>query len=107
MIMAGTVFLGVAGMASLSMAMEKHHEQVWSNSRLTVQRAWAMRATGGLLLFVAAVLAVRMQGATMGLTLWVMEVSLASVCVGLLLSYAPRLLPWLAVSGLLAAWLAA
>ncbi len=107
MIMAATIFLGMTGMASLSMAMEKHHEQIWGNTRLTVQRAWAMRAAGWLLLLAAAALAVRMQGATMGLTLWVMEVSLASVCVGLLLSYAPRLLPWLAVGGLLAAWLAA
>lgn len=105
MITAGTVFLGLAGMASLSMAMEKHHDQIWEQVRLTAWRARALRAAGWMLLFVAAGLAVRLQGASMGLTLWIMEIGLAAVCVGLLLSYAPRALPWLAGASLLAAWI--
>jgi len=92
---ATTVLLGVAGMAALSMAMEKHHEQIWGKTALASRRVWVLRAAGCLLLIVAAVLAVRGQGVSMGLTLWVMEISLAAVGVGLLLSYTPRVLPWL------------
>lgn len=105
MIAAGTVFLGMAGMASLSMAMERHHEQIWGKARLTLARVWTLRAAGWLLLILAAVWAVRLQGASMGLTLWVMGIGLAAVCVGLLLSYVPRVVPWLAAAALLAAWL--
>jgi len=105
MITAGTVFLGMAGMASLSMAMEKHHEQIWGGNRLAAWRAWGFRSAGWLLLVIAAMLAVRLQGASMGLTLWAMEISLAAVCVGFVLSYAPRLLPWLTAAALLAAWM--
>lgn len=104
MITASTMCLGAAGMASLCLAMERHHERVWSNTRLAARHAWALRTAGWLLLIVAAVLAVLRQGASMGLTLWVMEISLAAVCVGLLLSYAPRLLPLTAASALLVAW---
>lgn len=100
MIMAGTVWLGVAGMASLSMAMQRHHEQIWGR---VPQKAWwgrTLRVAGWLLLIVAGAITVRKEGASMGLTLWTMEISLAAVCVGLLLSYAPRWLPWLAAVAL-------
>ncbi|GEM_PF-2296698 len=104
MIAAGAMLLGVAGMASLSMAMERHHEQIWGKARLQVWRVWALRAVGWALLITAAVATVRLQGTSMGLTLWAMEISLAAVCVGLLLSYVPRVLPWLLAAALLAAW---
>lgn len=100
MILAGTVWLGVAGMASLSMAMQRHHEQIWGRVPQKVWWGRMLRAAGSLLLIVAAVITVRQQGASMGLTLWTMEISLAAVCVGLLLSYAPRGLPWLAAVAL-------
>lgn len=106
MMAAGTVFLGVAGMATLSMAMERHHEQIWGKAKLTLRRVWTLRALGWLLLVLAAVLAVRLQGASIGLTLWMMEIGLAAICVGLLLSYVPRVIPWLAAAALLAAWIA-
>lgn len=99
---ATTVLLGVAGMAALSMAMERHHEQIWGKAALAARRVWVLRAAGWLLLITAAVLAVRAQGASMGLTLWAMEISLAAVGVGLLLSYTPRVLPWLTGAILLA-----
>ncbi len=105
MTLTSTVFLGIAGMASLGMAMERHHEQIWEGTALTKQRGWVLRAAGWLLLALAAVLTVRLQGASMGITLWVMEIGLASACVALLLSYAPRMLPWLAITALLAGWI--
>lgn len=107
MITAATVLMSMAGMASLSMAMERHHEQIWGRTSLAARRVWLLRGAGWLLLIAAAVMAMRLQGASMGLTLWAMEISLAAVCVGLLLSYAPRVLPWLAGAALLGSWAAA
>lgn len=105
MIMISGVLLGMASMATLSMAMERHHEQIWGKAVLAATRVWVLRAIGWGLMLLAAVLAVRLQGATIGLTYWLMEISLAAVCIGLLLSYAPRVVPWLAAAALLAAYL--
>ena len=99
----GTLLLGVVGMASIGMSMERHHEQIWGKAKPGKPRVWGLRTLGYLDLILAAVWAVSQQGASMGLTFWVMAIGLAAVCVGLLFSYVPRVLPWLTVLALVGA----
>jgi len=96
--------LGFAGMAALSLGMDRHYEQVFGGEPGRCRLA-ALRLFGALLLALALEPAVKAYGASVGAATWAAELTLGAVAVALLLSYAPRtLLPLAPASAALAAW---
>lgn len=86
--------LAYAGMASLSLGMEKHYVQA-RGSDLTASRKKLFKATGWSLLILAVLPAIYGWGLTIGIVVWTGFVSLAAISVVLVLSYFPRQLIWL------------
>jgi hypothetical protein len=78
-----------AGMAALSLAMDRHAEQVHGRSPRAAWRG-ALRLLGALLLALAAVPCVRAWGASVGVVVWLGLLSAGALLLVLLLPYAPR-----------------
>jgi len=98
--------IGVPGFAALSMAMERHREQVFGR-RLTSASAWPWRTAGCMLLFLSLFACARAWSPSVAITAWLGALSFAAVSVGLLLAYRARwLLPLSAMLLALAAALA-
>ena len=95
--MSGLVWTGVAllaafgGFVALSLAMDRHHEQVFGRGvGLPTRRRRALRAvgTGGLAVSLGACLAA--HGPSQGWVLWAGVLTLAAMGQVLALAFAPR-----------------
>ena len=86
--------LSMAGMAALSLGMNKHHEQVFGGIS-TTRRTGLFRLLGWLLLALAVIPCVHLYGISIGLATWAAELTMAALVTMLLISYKPRLLLWL------------
>jgi len=76
---------------SLSLAMNRHFQQVWPQQKLSPRMATLLRNSGWLLLILTLVYCAKLTGVAVGLVL-ALGLFSAAVCVlTLLLHYAPRL----------------
>lgn len=100
--------LAFAGFAALCLSMERHAKQVIGAVLLPPRRRLAAAAGWGLLALSLAP-ALQRYGVSVGITAWLGFLGFAAVAVGLLLSYAPRQIRYLApaalVVGVNLAWL--
>lgn len=82
--------LSYAGMAGLSLAMDRHDEQVMGHSE--VPPAWRrmLRATSGVVLALALLACTGAWGATVGFTAWWGFLTAGGVLVAWLMAYRPR-----------------
>lgn len=83
--------LAYAGMASLSLAMDRHHGQVFGRDAAPTLRR-ALQLAGSVLLALAIWPCVAGWSATVGVVAWLGFLSAGALGVALLLPYAPRLL---------------
>lgn len=83
--------LAYAGMASLSLAMDRHHGQVLGRDAAPNVRR-ALQLAGAVLLALAIWPCVAGWSATVGVVAWLGFISAGALLVALLLPYAPRLL---------------
>ena len=80
-----------AGMASLSLAMDRHHGQVFGRDAAPSVRR-ALQRAGSVLLALAIWPCVAGWSATVGVVAWLGFLSAGALAVALLLPYAPQLL---------------
>ena len=79
------------GFVGLSLAMDRHHEQVFGrNTDLPRRRRWALRFTGTGALGVSLAASLAAQGPTQGWVLWCGVLTVAAVGQVLALTYAPH-----------------
>ena len=97
--------LAYAGMASLCLAMDRHHKQVWGRDASDRAR-WSLRCAGSLLLALAALPCTEAWGASVGVVAWLGLLSAAALLVAGSLPYAPRWSARLPIVAVLAAGLA-
>ena len=83
--------LAYAGMASLSLAMDRHHGQVFGRDAAPSVRR-ALQLAGSVLLALAIWPCVAGWSATVGVVAWLGFLSSGALGVALLLPYAPKLL---------------
>lgn len=80
-----------AGFVALSLAMDRHHEQVFGRGvALPRSRRRALRAAGSAALAVSLVASLAAQGPTQGWVLWCGVLTLAAIGQVLTLTYATR-----------------
>lgn len=94
MILIGTLTafsLVFAGMAGLSMAMDRHYEQLTQQRDVPEDRRRLLRCAGWILLALSLLACTQMRGVGIGLTLWCGLLMLAALAVACSLSYVPRL----------------
>ena len=78
-----------AGMAALSLAIDRHHRQVYGDD--TPQRKrYLLRAAGALLLALAIVPCVLLWGAGAGFVAWIGMLTIGALLAATLLPYWPR-----------------
>lgn len=82
--------LALAGMASLSFAMDRHHEQLTNQRDVPVRVRWLLRVAGVALLAAAIAPCVAAWGASVGVVAWLGFLSAGALLVALLLAYRPR-----------------
>ncbi|GLS96180.1 DUF3325 domain-containing protein [Piscinibacter gummiphilus] len=79
------------GFVALSLAMDRHHEQVFGRGAdLPRRRRWALRLTGTGALGVSLAASLAAQGPTQGWVLWCGVLTVAAVGQVLALTYAPH-----------------
>jgi len=83
------LLLSYAGMTGLSLAMKRHHDQVWRRKR-AVWETPALRLIGTSLLVLALALSVREWGGSVGVVVWLGLVSAGALLVAWLLAFRPR-----------------
>ena len=83
------LLLSYAGMTGLSLAMKRHHDQVWRRQR-AVWETPALRLIGTSLLVLALALSVREWGGSVGVVVWLGLVSAGALLVAWLLAFRPR-----------------
>ena len=89
--------LAHAGMAALSFAMDRHHEQLThQRQQMPLQRRALLRLAGVVLLMAAVVPCVMAWGGTVGSVAWLGFLSAGALLVALLLPYRPRAIACLA-----------
>lgn len=97
-----------AGFAALCVSMERHSKQVFGVLPGELWRVLAAVAGWGLLAY-ALLPALQRYGVSVGIVAWLGFLSLAAVAVGVLLTYAPRQIRYLApgawLLGVNIAWL--
>lgn len=79
----------VPAFAALSLAMERHHEQL-GGAGLTARRTWAWRGTAVGLLWASLQVCLHGWGTSVALAAWLGVLTFAALFTGLLLTYAPR-----------------
>ncbi|MDX3895866.1 MULTISPECIES: DUF3325 domain-containing protein [Pusillimonas] len=84
--------LEFCGLTLLALAMERHHEQVFGDRPARVGPA-VLKAAGWLLLILATLPPIARYGPSIGLAVWVGELTIAALAVMLLHTYSPRLIP--------------
>lgn len=92
--------LAYAGFTGLCLAMERHHEQVFGVRRIPRLRRLGLTGGGWLLLAGSLLPLLTAQGAEAGagITLWLGLLTAAALALALLLSYAPRRVPAVALA---------
>lgn len=88
-----------AGFGALCLSMERHARQVFGVVPGALPRLGAA-ISGWALLAGALAPALQRYGVSVGITAWLGFLSLAAVAIGLLLSYAPRQIRYLAPAAL-------
>ncbi len=83
--------LSLAGFAALSLAMDRHHRQVWHRAPSRGLRL-LLRAAGTLALAASLAACIAQSGAGVGVVAWFGLLSAAAAVVALLLAHRP----WLA-----------
>lgn len=78
-----------AGMAALSLAIDRHHRQVYGDDT-PVRKRYLLRAAGVLLLTLAIAPCVVLWGAGAGLVAWIGMLTIGALLAALLLPYWPR-----------------
>jgi len=98
--------LEFCGLTLLALGMARHHEQVFGDRPARVRPA-VLTAFGWLLLIVSTLPPVARHGTSIGLAVWVGELTLAALAVLLLHTYAPRFVPPLLAAATISvpAWL--
>lgn len=97
--------LALPGLVALSLAMERHQEQVFGRT-LSARATWAARLAGVALLASSLAICALHWQASVAVAAFLSVLSGAALAVGLGLSYLPRRMPGLAL-GVLVAGLAA
>lgn len=87
--------LNLFGMGSLSMAMKRHHRQLWKGEPGRV-RVVVLRLAAVLAILLALALCVVTTGAEQGVLLWLCLLMLAALVQGLLLAFRPHLVRYAA-----------
>lgn len=96
--------LSVPAFAALSLAMDKHHEQVFGQDSTPLQQ-WRWRAVGVLLLALSLVVSLHYWATSVAVVAWLGGLTFAALSVGVILTYAPHRLRLLALlCGLLGVW---
>ncbi|MCM2275429.1 MAG: DUF3325 domain-containing protein [Candidatus Didemnitutus sp.] len=90
--------LAYAGLASLALAMDRHHRAVFARE-LAPQLRTALRIAGWSLLVLSGGAAWRAHGAAIGAVSWLATIASAGFMLTLLLTYRPRF--WVAPLALL------
>jgi len=91
-----------AALTAIGLSMDRHQEQMLGRE-LGADAARAWRAAGWLALPLAAAPCLAAWGASVGAAAWLGVLTGAAMGVGLLLTYAPRLLPRVAAAAVPAA----
>lgn len=82
--------LSYAGMAGLSLAMDRHWEQVTGHSEVPVARRRVLRPASGVLLALALLACTGAWGATVGFVAWCGLLTAGGLLVAWLMAYRPR-----------------
>lgn len=90
---------------TLSLAMNRHFQQVWPTRTLSPRTASLLRNAGWLLLLITLVYCAKLEGIAVGLVLMLGLFSAAACILSLLLCYAPRMALGLVIAAPLAALL--
>ena len=90
--------LAYATCLSLSLAMNRHFQQVWPTRTLSSRNQFLLRNGGWLLLMATVVYCAKLAGIAVGLVLTVGLFSAAACALALLLHYTPRLALALAIT---------
>ena len=90
--------LAYAGMAALSLGMQKHYAQLNADAELPSSRKVLFKTLGWGLLALALLPVIQGWSLAMGLVIWGGLISVAAINVVLVLAYQPRLLAWLGVA---------
>jgi len=83
-----SLLLSFCAFSALSLAMNRHHQQVFGRA-VTPRRQTLLRAAGALLLVLAIPPAVKGWGLSVGLAVWCVQLTLAAQAQLLLLTYRP------------------
>nr|WP_315249197.1 DUF3325 domain-containing protein [uncultured Duganella sp.] len=84
-----------AGMSALSLAIDRHHRQVYGDDA-PARKRYLLRAAGALLLALAIVPCVVLWGAGAGCVAWIGMLTIGALLAAVLLPYWPRRLALLA-----------
>jgi Protein of unknown function (DUF3325) len=82
--------LCMAGMGALSLAMDRHHEQIHPQSALPRQRRKALQIAGLLLLAKSLACCIASWGTGVGTVAWLGWLSAGALSIAVLLAYRPR-----------------
>lgn len=88
--------LGLAGFAALSLAMERHRDDLFHRS-LSAAGQWGCRLAGTTLVCVSLGACIAAWDVSVGILAWAGVLTAASMSVGVMLTYRPRLLLPLAI----------
>ncbi|WP_233588252.1 DUF3325 domain-containing protein [Herminiimonas sp. KBW02] len=80
-----------AGMSGLSLAMDRHYEQLTEQREVPARRRLQLRSLGWILLLLSLTACLQGWGVAVGLTLWCGLLTLAALGVACSLSYIPKL----------------
>lgn len=80
---------GVPAFAALSLAMERHHEQMLGKE-LGIRGMWLWRAVGTALLLGSLLVCLHGWGLSVAVAAWLGVLTFAALFTGLMLTYAPR-----------------
>lgn len=94
--------LAYATCMALSLAMNRHSQQVWPNHKLSPRKVTLLRNGGWLLLILTFAYCTKLEGIAVGLVLVLGLFSAAACLLSLLLHYAPRMALGLVVAAPLA-----
>jgi hypothetical protein len=92
--------LALPAFAALSLAMERHHEQV-CGAPVSRRSPWGWRAVGVVLLVASLAVCLHTWGTSVAIAAWLGLLTLAALPVVLVITYAARRLRWVAGVSLL------